>query len=226
MGEFVTDIFLVTSRDGDLSTFIADTTIKGHDANLWESTWTNKGRRFLGYKKSPSDQYVVTELWVGSDDKDPPDDFAGVLITKDTKEKGLRKQLLAYKRDQKKAGMKAIVDIVIVKGEPLPMNYTEIGQSINERKIACKFEEILPTAPAKPPQIPPRKANPLPRQESSMGSPSAGIDGIPFQINPKFDSKSFVNDPIVSGISTISADEILSKFNYSFDTERKAVEIQ
>ena len=58
--------------------------MKGHDGNLWDNTWTNKGKRFLGYKKNETDQYIVTDLWAGSEDKDVPDGYAGLLITKDT----------------------------------------------------------------------------------------------------------------------------------------------
>ena len=58
--------------------------MKGHDGNLWDNTWTNKGKRFLGYKKNETDQYIVTDLWAGSEDKDFPDGYAGLLITKDT----------------------------------------------------------------------------------------------------------------------------------------------
>lgn len=61
-----------------------ETTIKNHDGNLWEQTWRHKGKRFLGFKRNPDDQYVVTDITVVEEDKDIPDDYAGLLITKDT----------------------------------------------------------------------------------------------------------------------------------------------
>lgn len=37
-------------------------------------------------KRNVNDEYVVTDIAVVCDDEDVPDDFAGVLITKDTSE--------------------------------------------------------------------------------------------------------------------------------------------
>ena len=62
-----------------------DTTVKGNDGNLYESSWRHKGKRLLGYKKNPNDDYVVTDLTIITEDKDVPDEYAGVLITKDTR---------------------------------------------------------------------------------------------------------------------------------------------
>lgn len=59
--------------------------MKGHDGNLYESSWRHKGKRLIGFKKSAEDEYVVTDLVVVTDDKDGPDDYAPIPITKDTR---------------------------------------------------------------------------------------------------------------------------------------------
>jgi len=38
----------------------------------------------LGYKRDLEDKFVVTDIVVIPEDKDIPDDYAGILITKDS----------------------------------------------------------------------------------------------------------------------------------------------
>ena len=59
--------------------------MKGHDGNLYESSWRHKGKRLIGFKRNADDEYVVTDIVVVTDDKDGPDDYAPIPITKDTR---------------------------------------------------------------------------------------------------------------------------------------------
>lgn len=230
MAQSITDIFLVTARDNDLTTFILETTLKGNDGDLWDNTWTKKAKRYIGFKRCASDEYVVTDLCIIPEDTDIPDDYAGLLITKDTKEKGLRKHILCYKRDSRKSVDKALTDIVVLnpsKGEQVPPFFMSMNKSLSEKSIAFKMEALpKTTSPPVPSRVPAAARRPEihDRRQSSVGSPSGGIDGIPFQINPKFDSKAMQNDPIVNGINILSLDEIDKKYSYSFDKERQTLQ--
>lgn len=230
MAEFITDVFLVTARDSDFSTFILETTIKNHDGNLWEQTWRHKGKRFLGFKRNPDDQYVVTDITVVEEDKDIPDDYAGLLITKDTKEKGSRKYVICYKRDSRNSVNKAITEVNVInesKGELVPAQFTSVNSSINDVLIVFKIQDVV-TQP-KPPKLPPRQSPSVQVQQFQQhsagvpSSPISGIEGVPFQINPKYNTQSTHNNPMLNEIHKISLDDIIAKYSYSFHTEKGVI---
>lgn len=223
MAEFVTDIFLVTSRDTDTDTFILDTTCKGNDGNLYESSWRHKGRRLLGFKKNPDDEFVVTDLTVITEDKDVPDEYAGVLITKHTREKGLKKHILCYSRGERKTSSEAITEIYLVnesKSENVPANFTSVSETVNDIQICFKKQEIPKIKKPAPPIPPPQQAQNI--MTASKMTHISGIDGVPFQINPKFNISSSGSDPLIAGMMFVSPDEIERKYQYSFNIEKDA----
>jgi len=222
MAEFITDLFLVTNKDNDAGTFYLDTTMKGHDGNLYESSWRHKGKRLIGFKKSAEDEYVVTDIVVVTDDKDGPDDYAPIPITKDTREKGLKKHTVCYSRGHRQSSEKAITEIYLVnpsKNEAVPPYFTAVSETVNDITICFKTEAI-PKIKRPAPSTPPKEQSQLLNTAPKV-SVSSGIDGVPFQINPKFNTSSGGSDPLIANMLFVSPDDIQRKYQYSFDLERE-----
>lgn len=230
MEKFVTDLFLLSSRSNDdTTTYILDTTTKGYDGNLYETSWRHKGKRLIGFKKNESDDYIVTDMTVISEDQDVPDDYAGVLITKDTKEKGLKKHILCYSRNPRNTTKDGITEIVLVnssKSESVPPLFTSAGEKVNDIQICFKTEKVLRAPPPRPAVSPPVRNEQL--QQYGNISPSkahiSAIEGVPFQINPKFNTQSNTADPLIGGISFVAVDDIAQKYKYSFNLEREVID--
>nr|XP_006817138.1 PREDICTED: multivesicular body subunit 12B-like [Saccoglossus kowalevskii] len=83
-------------------------------------------------------------------------------------------------------------------------------------------------APVAPPQTSPtrtgvqvQRSQELPRQQAN---PSFGIEGVPFQLNKKFDTVHALSNVNVPEISYKSEVEINNHFQYEFNIERSAVQ--
>ena len=225
-GRFINDLFLVTNRIP--GTHVLESTVSGYDANMWESSWRNKGKRLLAYTNKDEDEYIVTDIVILPEDKDNDmDGYAGLLLTKDTCEKGLKKHIIYYRRDSRKTASKAIEQIILVnqsKGELVQPLFSALSCPVNEILITIKTGDI-------PKQQ--TSANALPKLTIPHGAqtsnvpmspvPASGLDGVPFMINPKYDTNQVGNDPVIGGISIISLDELCQKYEYSFTTENKVI---
>lgn len=223
-GRFMNDLFLVTNPHKIPGVKVLENTSGGNDANLWERSWMgSKGKRLLAYTCHDEDEYVVTDIIVVPEDKDREntDEYAGLLLTKDSNEKGLKKHIIYFKRDLRSTATKAVEQIMVLnpgKGEMLPPMFTSVSHPINELVIAFKMAE-LPKATA---VIPEAKQQ---QQLLTNAPPLAGIEGIPFQINPKYNlNQNNSSDPIVSSMFIISVADIESKYNYAFTTENKVAQ--
>ncbi|XP_047134657.1 multivesicular body subunit 12A isoform X1 [Hydra vulgaris] len=227
MAEFVTDVFLLTGKDADPEIIVIDSTYQKQEANLFDSSWRNKAKRFIAYKRYLNDQYVVTDILVIPEDKDVPDDYAGCYLTKDTREKGLRKHILCYKRDLRTSVEKAITDIkVLGKGEYIPSNYSSTSTNLNENQIIFKIDNIKRRAPLRQaPPIPPlatvQKENSI--QPLSPGSLVTDLDGVPFEINPRYYGSNKMDNPSISDMYTPTVEDILRKYDYSFEKEKSVI---
>lgn len=219
---FITDLYLVTASFPDMT--VVDGTIGGHDGNIWESKglFGGRGKRLLAYACNHSDEFVVTDIALQPDDDDKGfDDYAIVPITKDTREKALRKHNLYFKKDSRKTASKAVEQVMLInqsKGELLPPHYTAVANTVNELLIIFKLTDV-----------PKQQAAPKPEQEAvafrpTTALPAVGIDGVPFQINPKYDSSRSGADPVVGGITVIALDDLLRKYEYDFANEEKVLE--
>jgi len=221
-GRFINDLFLVVNRIPGVK--VLDTTLGGSDANIWESSWRSKGKRLLAYSNNDADEYVVTDLVVLPEDKDRDmDDYAGLLLTKDTNEKGLKKHIIYYKRDLRTTASKAIEQIIVInpsKGEMLQPLFTAVAHPINELVITFKIGDLpkAQTAQQKTSQV---SNVPV---VSNVPSPPTGIEGIPFQINPKYNTNQGANDPIIASMCEISVADIEEKYNYGFTTENRVTQ--
>ena len=59
-------------------------TQRGHEADLYESSWRSKGKRILCYDKDPNSNYIITDVLVIRDDEQVPNGFSGIFLTEDT----------------------------------------------------------------------------------------------------------------------------------------------
>ena len=230
-GQFlpITDVTLVTQKDTVLNSGYTtlEQTSENHDANVWESSWRSKGKRFLSFACDPNESYIVTDICIIPDDKEVPDGFHGCFQTRDSKEKGLRKHVLCVKKEMKTSVSTAVCSILVLsvsKGEFPPSGYTYIGPPLNDLHVVIKCDEITPPAPVPAPRK--TSSNPVQstlQRQQSMFCPSSLLQGVPFIINPKFDTKTMANDPLVSSIAIMSIEDISARYTYSFETEETIV---
>ena len=223
-GKFITDLCLVTNRIAGVK--VSELTIGGHEANLWESSWRSKGKRLLGCYMNDTDDYVVTDIVVLPEDKDRDmDDYAGLLLTKDTSEKGLKKHIIYYRRELRKTATKAIEQLVLItpsKGEMVQPLFTAVSHTINEILITFKIGDI-PKAQVSDNNVTTVEENLQQNNVNVVPMPASGIEGIPFQINSKYRLNKGDIDPVVSGMSIISLADIERKYEYAFSTEDRVV---
>jgi len=91
----ITNVFIITSKENLKPSIniqkLLSCTQRGYDADLYESSWRNKGRRYLVYEKDPSSSYIITDVRIIKDDEQVPNGFSGIFLTQDTEEKKFEK---------------------------------------------------------------------------------------------------------------------------------------
>ena len=148
------------------------------------------------------------------------------MVTKDTREKGLKKHTIYYKRDLRRTANKAVEEILLIdqnKGALVPSGFTAVAHMTNNMLIIFKLGDVQRTA-APPTLTMPTQAQQLAGTVPMSPLPVVGIDGIPFLLNPKYDGSAGSGaDPLVGSIGFIVIEDLVNKYQYSFETEEKVI---
>lgn len=249
----ISKIFFITAKENLVSTQsiqkVLGCTQRGHNGDLYESSLFNKGKRYLCFEKDSTSDHLITDLLIVRDDEQVPNGYSGVFLTTDTNEKALKKHILCVKSEARQAATKAISDIVLTnqsKGERADPHFYTISHEVNEMNVTFRVDNITQvklTNMQKTNSVP--RFNEMPLQTAgqrtgSVGpadsynhpgtathatpkSPITGIEGVPFEMNPKFNISSMTNDPFMASIQILTIDDINRKFSYNFNIENDAV---
>ena len=193
--------------------------------------------------------FVLEDIKLINERDNPPFSYSGLAFTVDSREKGTLKKLICVKLVDRQSGMKCICDIIFLyRSKRPPQSYTLIGD-INGL-IMCVKEGTVP--PFRAPPLPPMPEsnlypNPLTghRPPSAVGPHSTpdyytlnsaskkndereALEGIPFQINPKYlqTSQNQQGARALDGLETfriLSPFELEQYFPYDFHAERAAL---
>ncbi|CAF1594915.1 unnamed protein product [Rotaria magnacalcarata] len=228
-----------TSRDADL---MADSLLERKDRFMCIT-------RIIPLANNRPD--VIEDIKLINERDNPPAAYAVLAYTADTREKGTNKKLICVKMAEIQGGMKCICDIIFLyRSRRPPQFYTSIGE-INGLQMCIK-EGTAPTL--RPPPLPPAPQpqsnlypNPMNYQTSDQqqyyqAPPEYSntntltkksderdiLDGIPFQINPKYltamNNKRNGNDlSDLDSFNILSAYDIERCFQYDFSIERSSL---
>jgi len=242
-------IFLVlddANRDADL---MADSLLERKDRFLCITRlWPVSDLRILAGDRAT----VLEDIKLINERDNPPPNYTTLSYTSDTREKGTVKKLICVKMVERQGGMKCICDIIFLyRSKRPPQFYTVIGD-INGLQM-CVKEGTVPSTnvPSSVPDIQSKLyPNPitgqlyqtsqhehLHRQPSDYSNTNTLgkktdekeiLDGIPFEINPKY-LKQMKNNHNGNGLSGLDSFRILSPyeieqyFNYDFNIERSSL---
>jgi ESCRT-I complex subunit MVB12 len=167
--------------------------------------------------------------------------YTALTQTVDTLDKCTAKRLICVKLVERQAGMKCVCDIIFLyRSKRPPQFYTLIGE-INGLQMCIK-EGSVPSLRA-PPPIPTSNLYPDPLNYQSSNHMDTTehshtntllkksdekeiLDGIPFQINPKYlnSNRNGTNDLLgLDSIQILSAYELDQQFNYDFKLEQSSI---
>ncbi|KXJ16633.1 multivesicular body subunit 12B [Exaiptasia diaphana] len=261
--EPVTEVKIVCQRERcPGGYYLLEKTVNGHDAQLFESTWRHKGKRYICYSKQPGSHVIVDMSIINEGDPVTRGYTAITNAFDDPSEKAFRKHQLCIRVLPKDQATQAICDMTLVnksKGETPPPGYYTITNDVNDLFVCFRMAPVMryqppattapgtysyPVAPQQSvgqqwfgqPQAP-GPSMPVPWQQQNMQSfpnytphhamPAAkmsaqtGIEGLPFQINSKFDilwKKSTPN--VTAAVPKMSTQDIKLKYCYDFTQER------
>ncbi len=210
------------------------------DADLMADTILDRKDRFLCITRVyplAGNQTLVLEDIKLINERDPPaPQYTALTYTQDTYEKATAKRTICVKLVERQAGMKSICDIIFLyKAKRPPQFYTIIGD-INGLQMCIK-EGTVPSLRA-PPPVPVSNLYPNPNHEpttpdqpytntlSKKSDEKEILDGIPFEINPKYlvRNRNSANDLLGSdSVQILSSYEIEQYFNYDFILERSSI---
>ncbi|CAF2423238.1 unnamed protein product [Rotaria sp. Silwood2] len=228
-----------TNRDADL---MADSLLERKDRFICITRiWPLADMRTL----------VLEDIKLINERDNPPPNYVVLTLTSDTREKGTTKRLICVKMVERQGGMKCICDIIFLyRSKRPPQFYTSIGD-INGLQM-CVKEGTVPLLRA-PPPAPQIQSNLYPnpmshhacqisqQQQNYQISDYSNtntltkksdekeiLDGIPFQINPKYlmGINNIRNENDLSGLdsfSILSAYDIEQYFKYDFSVERSSL---
>jgi len=245
----ITNVFIITSKENLKPSIniqkLLSCTQRGYDADLYESSWLNKKKRYLVYEKDPSSSYIITDVRIIKDDEQVPNGFSGIFLTQDTEEKSLKKHVLCVKKEPRQSAAKSVSDLCLInqsKGERADPTFYTISYEVNEMNITFQVDTIQRQASVLPHPQQAQRVNEMslqmsrnPSLHSNSGpntqiptspikAPASGIEGVPFTINPKYRLEASINDPIMSSIPVLTVDDINRKFQYDFTMEQEFVQ--
>ena len=211
--------------------------------------WPLTDMRTLGSDRA----LVLEDLKLINERDNPPANYQILSQTVDTREKGTAKRLICVKMVDRQAGMKCICDIIFLyRTKRPPQFYTLIGD-INGLQMCVKEGTVPPLRAA--PSVPQTQSNIYPNPMTGQVYQTAQqqqqqpyqtsdysntntltkksdekevLDGIPFEINPKYliGMNNNRNGNDLSGLDSfriLSAYEIEQYFNYDFNVERSSL---
>lgn len=194
---------------------------------------------------------VLEDIKLINERDTPPANYNVLLLTSDTREKGTAKRLICVKMVDRQGGMKCICDIIFLyRTKRPPQLYTVIGD-INGLQM-CVKESTVPgfTAPSSMPesqsQLYPNpwagttSHQPSQLQQRRLSADYSNtstltkktdekeiLDGIPFEINPKYlnEMRNNRNGNGLTGLDSLrilSHYEIEQQYNYDFSIEKSS----
>ena len=189
---------------------------------------------------------VLEDIKLINERDNPPANYEVLSQTVDTNEKGTTKKLICIKMIERQTGMKCVCDIIFLyRSKRPPAFHTLIGE-IHGLQMCVKEGTVPPSMSQAQSNIYSdsmnnRSYSASSRQQSYQTSDYSNLntlskksdekellDGIPFQINPKYlttmNNQRSEND--LSGLDSyriLSIYEIEQNFKYDFSTERSSI---
>jgi len=213
------------------------------NADLMADSLLERKDRFLcitrAYPLQNNSALVLEDIKLIGEREQPIPPYQALTTTIDTNEKGTSKRTICVKFVQRQGGMKCICDIVFLyRSKRPPPYYTLIGE-INGLQM-CVKEGTVPAVRLPPANKGPSSSHLYPNvpttREPTTPDPSHGnpmqkksdekeiLDGIPFQINPKYLlSHRHRHDDVLNGFDSFnifSSYELEQTFRYDFNLER------
>jgi len=232
------------NRDADL---MADSILERKDrfvciTRLWPPP---SDTRILGSERA----LVLEDIKLINERDNPPPNYTTLAYTSDTREKGTVKRLICVKMVERQGGMTCICDIIFLyRSKRPPQSYTLIGD-INGLQMCVKHGTVPAFNVPSTVQETQSKLYPNPitghsyqtsqqyRQSIDYSNTNTLtkktdekeiLDGIPFEINPKYLNK-MQNTRNGNGLSGLDSFRILSSYeieqyyNYDFNIERSSI---
>ena len=222
---------------------------QSRDADLMADSIIERKDRFLcitrAYVLSGNRSPVVEDVKLISERETPPAKYIQLTQTVDTLEKGTAKRFICVKIEERQVGMKCICDVIFLyRSKRPPQSYTIIGE-INGLQM-CVKEGTVPPLRVAPSNLYPdptgaRSAShfsPGYQHQTSFDNGLVGtlakksdekeiLDGIPFQINPKYlvDPRNQAQagaDP--DSMQILTQYDIEKLFDYDFHLERGSLQ--
>ncbi|KAK2551890.1 Multivesicular body subunit 12B [Acropora cervicornis] len=223
----ITNVKIVSQKDRcPPNYFMLAKTVQGHDGQLFDSTWRQKGKRYLCFSREVGESVVEDITVVGEDDdRFIPTGFTAIVKAHDDDEKALRKHLLCLKLS--KAAVNAVCDIVLInknKGETVPSGFHSIVNEVNDLTLCYKVAPILRaqyTEANAVPQHTPSTASTgqhwyiLKQNLQILNAKEPSIEGLPFVVNYKFEILWKKSGPTVPNMQSLSVTDINSKVSHA-----------
>jgi len=186
-------------------------------------------------------QYILEDIKLINERDTPPPQYSVLTHTVDTSEKGTTKRTICVKMVERQPGMTCICDIIFLyRAKRPPQAYTIIGE-INGLQM-CIRAGIVPSF-RPPPPVPTSNLYPNPTSNqpyheinttehphtntlSKKSDEKEILDGIPFQINPKYltGNQNGTNDLLgLDSFRILSPYELEQYFNYDFNLEQSSI---
>ncbi|KAG1687438.1 Multivesicular body subunit 12B [Nymphon striatum] len=215
------------------------------DADLWkDGFFRSKVTRYLCYSKTVLQEDHVLESIIILNDKDQtPRDYSAIGMTRDSDQPAMKKKLFCLKLAHHSALEEAITDVIVLsKYNRRPPTGFMISGEINGLSICYKLGKLKSSKENKvlqsnlPYQLAPGatpsqgfptwspgyrpntgNANSQHKTGSSVNY-STAIDGVPFEINAKYNLKNLSNF-IVPQINVKTAEQLEHEYGYDFRVE-------
>lgn len=226
----VTSVAVVESVTGCPPGFtvVAKTYDQDTDADLWKDGFWRRETRYLCLSKTEGvGGHVVEDVAIMGERDMPPDNHTLIPHTTDTGSRAWKKKQLVYKVTPMETAIRFIVDVVVLSRQKSnPDGFSLLGE-LNGLTICCKYGSKLRT-PRRSAPAPPLPYTPSPGHGSNGGltpkatdtltQAHAGIDGVPFVINPKL-NKSKELKHFTLNSSSMTLEELENLTSYDFQTE-------
>lgn len=210
------------------------------NADLMADTLLERKDRFLCitriYPLANNNALVLEDIKLINEREAPSTPYQPMTITLDTAEKGTSKRTICVKFVDRQAGIKCVCDIIFLcRSKRPPQSYTLIGE-INGLQMCIKegivpslrvpmtsgpTSHLYPNVPTNREPTTPEAAHGNPMQKKS--DEKEILDGIPFQINPKYLLSNRQRHDDANGFDSfhvLSTYEFEETFYYDFKLEQ------
>ncbi|XP_037080265.1 multivesicular body subunit 12B-like [Pollicipes pollicipes] len=208
--------FTAVARTYDLDT----------DADLWKDGFWRRETRYLCLSKLENAGvagHVVEDVAVIGERDMPPESHTFLPHTTDTGNKAWKKKQLVYKLTAVEVASRFIVDVIVLgRQKANPEGFSLVGE-LNGLLVCCKYGQAMHTpkraAPAPPLPYSPAARNGPKVPDSTLAQGYAGIDGVPFVINPKLNKSKELKHFMLTNASSMTVEDLEKLTDYDFRTE-------